>query len=1062
MKRIQSVLLILALNFSLFAQSYNWEILPQHNYSPIEIMHVFNNGDLLGELAVPKSLVISKNNGLSWENFYDGNFEPQYNYINSDFVFEEDNEGNLYFQDRENIYKFGNNSISIFFNEDDFFYIEDFKFLPNGNLLVADKRDLILMDKNGDELARESWWTHSVEFMIGDNGKNYAKHSLGATDYIVSFNDDLSMLTDQLFIPDVYDNIFYNQGRLFLDGRYSDNEGVTWQNLNSGLFGNNTFPIGEIISAENGKLIVLSGGEFWISLNNGDSFASLGIEDELSDYSSLNLKSNGEKICIVGYDCNRTITIISENDGQDFSAIQSSVGQSVSNNTAADLNSNLITEVCDDKYFIYSQETESWILRNNDENVSSAKYLLLNDNSFLRVTTQSVAKSADQGETWIEKVDFLNGYFIVKGNKVFGYAWDPLLGDVLYSSLDDGNTWQTSPLLNNQWLFSNEPIFDVTADNKVVVFDYLSSIFDPTFSVCDLQGEDCKEISLGEPDGLIKSVFASNASNAIFLFVRDSNFEDKLWVTYDEGITFETRDVPGDSPSVSSLYHSQNDNLIFTDGQDIYLSNDEGITWILISGNFPSVQSINNISFGLDNRLYISCDGPGVIKSAFQLKDISRVKINVYSDENMDCAFQNDELGIGNIKILLNDVLIRTTLVNGQLDLVLNDGVNKIELLHDENLYFACQDEFTIEVTESEVEEDLHIPLQRLIDCVSLESNVGSPLLRRCFENYLTAQVCNSGTVQSEESLIFLELDPYFNFIDCSLPLISLDGNTLQFKAEKLFPGECMNFRVNFEVSCESELGQEHCVSIWTELESNCETITASREGGYCMENIGSYDPNDKSIFVNGTQGMDYLEDGDDIEYLIRFQNTGTDTAFTVRIEDDLSERFDYRSVEPTVASHDYTWSLNDGMLEVLFENILLLDSTTNEPASHGYVKFKIRLKDEISLGDTFSNKAGIYFDFNEPIITNEVETLFGAPLSTKNISTNSFAPFPNPADKQINIPAEYIGYSMNIFTAHGQEVRFEESLNSNKIDISNFANGLYFVKLRQGSKQVYSKFLKQ
>jgi hypothetical protein len=46
-------------------------------------------------------------------------------------------------------------------------------------------------------------------------------------------------------------------------------------------------------------------------------------------------------------------------------------------------------------------------------------------------------------------------------------------------------------------------------------------------------------------------------------------------------------------------------------------------------------------------------------------------------------------------------------------------------------------------------------------------------------------------------------------------------------------------------------------------------------------------------------------------------------------------------------------------------KNIQLPYKTTNEPASHGYVSFKIKPRPRVVIGDSLNNKAAIYFDFN-------------------------------------------------------------------------------------------------
>jgi len=140
-----------------------------------------------------------------------------------------------------------------------------------------------------------------------------------------------------------------------------------------------------------------------------------------------------------------------------------------------------------------------------------------------------------------------------------------------------------------------------------------------------------------------------------------------------------------------------------------------------------------------------------------------------------------------------------------------------------------------------------------------------------------------------------------------------------------------------------------------------------------CTEVRGSYDPNDKQTAPEGYGYPHFIEAGDDLEYQIRFQNTGTDTAFTVVIRDTISPHLDMASLLLGVSSHSYDLEIHNGnMLKFIFNNILLVDSFTNEPLSHGFLKFKISQRDSLPPGTLIYNDAAIYFDFNEPIITNE------------------------------------------------------------------------------------------
>ena len=71
---------------------------------------------------------------------------------------------------------------------------------------------------------------------------------------------------------------------------------------------------------------------------------------------------------------------------------------------------------------------------------------------------------------------------------------------------------------------------------------------------------------------------------------------------------------------------------------------------------------------------------------------------------------------------------------------------------------------------------------------------------------------------------------------------------------------------------------------------------------------------------------------------------------------------------------------------DFIFNNIQLPDSNVNEPASHGFVKFKINQRANNPLGTVIENKAGIYFDFNEAVITNSTHHVLGENFVESNL----------------------------------------------------------------------------
>jgi len=142
----------------------------------------------------------------------------------------------------------------------------------------------------------------------------------------------------------------------------------------------------------------------------------------------------------------------------------------------------------------------------------------------------------------------------------------------------------------------------------------------------------------------------------------------------------------------------------------------------------------------------------------------------------------------------------------------------------------------------------------------------------------------------------------------------------------------------------------------------------------FCTYAVNSFDPNIKTAIPTGVGEDHEIEKDWELDYTIQFQNTGNDVAYVVRINDILSNKLDISTLRVKGASHDFTWTLDPNReLIFTFDDIFLPDSTTNEPASHGFIQYSIKPMADLLPGDRIENLAAIYFDFNDPIITNTV-----------------------------------------------------------------------------------------
>lgn len=231
---------------------------------------------------------------------------------------------------------------------------------------------------------------------------------------------------------------------------------------------------------------------------------------------------------------------------------------------------------------------------------------------------------------------------------------------------------------------------------------------------------------------------------------------------------------------------------------------------------------------------------------------------------------------------------------------------------------------------------------------------------------------------------------------------------------------------------------------------------------------LGSFDPNDKQVDRKQIRSDEALEKPE-LTYTIRFQNTGNYPAFTVRLLDTLSTWLDVSTLKVLAASHPWTANLRENnILEFVFDNINLPDSTMDLAGSQGFIKFSLATKGLIPPDSMIYNQAHIYFDLNEPITTNQAVTRINQ-LVVKTVEWfNRILPLqvsPNPTDQflQINLPeAEGPSGMLWIANTYGQIVE-RQTFKGNPIvqDVRTLPSGTYFIGIKAGTKNYGASFIK-
>ncbi len=219
---------------------------------------------------------------------------------------------------------------------------------------------------------------------------------------------------------------------------------------------------------------------------------------------------------------------------------------------------------------------------------------------------------------------------------------------------------------------------------------------------------------------------------------------------------------------------------------------------------------------------------------------------------------------------------------------------------------------------------------------------------------------------------------------------------------------------------------------------------------------VGSYDPNNKVClegnFVSPTKIGDYLH------YTINFENTGTAPATFVVVKDMIdTTKFDMSTLQVLNASHSMETRVLGNKVEFIFDDINL------GPNQHGNVVFKIKTKSTLVEGNTVTNKADIYFDYNFPIETNTTSTTFQTLSVGEFTVDNSVVIAPNPTKDVVTINATTSIQSIQLYDVRGR-VLTTQIANSIQavLDVSNYTNGIYFVKVTTENGIAIEKIIKE
>ena len=438
---------------------------------------------------------------------------------------------------------------------------------------------------------------------------------------------------------------------------------------------------------------------------------------------------------------------------------------------------------------------------------------------------------------------------------------------------------------------------------------------------------------------------------------------------------------------------------------------------------------------------------------------------SVYFDDNNDCTYNGNDVGLEGIELIAQPGNIKAyTDQFGDYAFNLAPGIYTITQTNTNVWTASCSTSYTVTVgaigqqycgndfanTTACPNPDLYIDLS-------------TTALRVGFENLYAITFGNNGAVEATNASIKIDFGSDIIPLSASLPWDNVTGTEYTWNIGTIGLGQEFTIYVEDSVAASATIGTN--IAVLGTIEENGSTVNDCNATNNIETDInlavGAIDPND--ILVN-PEG--FITTDQKLTYKIRFQNVGNDLVNRVVLRDELPEGLDMSTLIRGTASHAYQFRIEgERTLVWEFNNINLVDSTTNEAESHGFVTFKITPKADLEDGTELANKAAIFFDFSDPIITNTVINTIGEP--NDDIKPGDLVIYPNPmtnfttiriVPRQLDLNEEEV-QTIEIYTMLGRQVLSINSLTGTRVMIERgeLRQGYYVVKVKSNKGILYT-----
>ncbi len=360
---------------------------------------------------------------------------------------------------------------------------------------------------------------------------------------------------------------------------------------------------------------------------------------------------------------------------------------------------------------------------------------------------------------------------------------------------------------------------------------------------------------------------------------------------------------------------------------------------------------------------------------------------NTFYDNNSNGIKDPTELYIPYVKMQLSNGSYTFSDNKGYYQISANDGTGTYTLFATPPHYYKAVPTFlnyNFTNFDTLVTKDIAMQPTAFVDSLSLFTYNYQLRARPGFDFPVYVSYANVGTTTLSPIITFNYDNTRLTYDSSSNPNVINNGNSLSLSETNFTPGQRNSFIAYFTAKATDVIGDT--IKTTASIAANAFTDTIFTATAIS----GSFDPNDKEATPQLTPQQ--VTKGKSINYTIRFQNTGNDTAFNVVIADTLSSLLQANTLQMISTSQPCKVTVTGNIVYFEFLNILLPDNKTNDIGSNGYVSFSVQPQTSVSNGTTINNIASIYFDYNTPIVTNTAVTSIQETNSTVPVRLLSLA----------------------------------------------------------------------